>query len=634
MESRKKSPIDGIVDDLPIALCVAALPEGELVYANRAYTRLLDARHLAEHPEALERRGCEAVRTAVAAVVEARRAVQLEGIPLGDGARAKPVRVVAHPIFDPSARVTHVNVALFEQLRELPDEMARAASAEHLAALLDHAPIISWAIDASGVITVCRGGGLSALGLASGAIVGQNVFELYRDCASVVDNVRRALAGEAVEFSTELPGTSFDTRLVPIRDALTRVVGAAGISNDGRDLRRLQALAIRNDRMMALGTLAASVAHEINNPLSYVFVHAEQIGTALGKLDAIAAELDGPRALELEVWLGKLREHFATMKTGTERIAAITREVRNFSRPDDDSVQVVDLRGVVHSVQQLIGKKLETLARLSLDLEPTTTVRGNRARLVQVVLNLVVNAIQALPRGSPQRHEIGIRTYRMEDRALLEVSDTGLGVPAADRERIFDPFVTTKGTGEGTGLGLFVCRNIVRAYAGTLVVDDRAGGGALFRVSLPLARASEAEPADPAREAPLSPDASRSRRRTRHVLVIDDDPLVARALCARLVHAGYRASRETDGASGLRRLLSDESIDLAFCDVIMRDLSGVELLAALRAQASAKVARVVFMTGSALGADAQQLELEDGMRLVQKPFDIVEHVERWLSELG
>jgi two-component system NtrC family sensor kinase len=147
-------------------------------------------------------------------------------------------------------------------------------------------------------------------------------------------------------------------------------------------------------------------------------------------------------------------------------------------------------------------------------------------------------------------------------------------------------------------------------------------------------RASEAEPAGRAPEGtpPLAP--SRSRPRTRHVLVIDDDPLVARALCARLLHAGYRASRETDGPSGLRRWLSDESIDLAFCDLVMRDMSGVELLAALRTQAPAKVERLILMTGSAFCNGARQLQLMAGVDLVQKPFDIVKHAERRLALLG
>lgn len=522
MEPQVASDIGWIVDDLPVAVCVVAVPHGHLTYANRAFRSLVGE-------TGARFRVSTNIQAAFARVMETREAVTLERVPLGERELAHiEVRVSAQPMLDAARRMTHVRIALLGGPPPSKVETERAATQAELE-------------------------------------------------------------------------------------------------------RRLQTLSIQNDRVMALGTLAASVAHEINNPLSYILVHAEQIGKALGKLDAIVTQLEGPPALELEVWLGKLRQHFGTMKSGTERIAAITRELRSFSRPDDDSLEAIDLSSVVRSVLHLIGKKLENVARLSLNLQEAPLVQGNRARLVQVVFNLVVNAMQALPRGVRRQHEIAIRCSIVHGRAILDVSDTGPGVPAADRERIFDPFVTTKGSGEGTGLGLFVCRNILRAYAGTLSVADREGGGALFRVSLPLAGGVLAKAPLAAPEA-VSPPTPRIRQRVRHILVIDDEPLVARALCARLRRAGYRASRETDGRSGLRRLLGADDIDLAFCDLLMSDMNGMDLLAELKLRAPEKLSNIVFMTGSAFSDSARQVEVEAGGRVIEKPFDIVKEAQRRLRE--
>jgi hypothetical protein len=152
--------------------------------------------------------------------------------------------------------------------------------------------------------------------------------------------------------------------------------------------------------------------------------------------------------------------------------------------------------------------------------------------------------------------------------------------------------------------------DILRVYAGTLSVADREGGGALFRVSLPLAVDGLATAPLPASEA-VSPPTPRThpRQRVRHILVIDDEPLVARALCARLRRAGYRASH-----------------------LLMSDMNGTDVLAQLKLQAPEKLSNIVFITGSAFSDSARQVELEEGGRVIQKPFDIVKEAERWLRE--
>jgi CheY-like chemotaxis protein len=243
---------------------------------------------------------------------------------------------------------------------------------------------------------------------------------------------------------------------------------------------------------------------------------------------------------------------------------------------------------------------------------------------VQVVLNLVMNAMQSLPQAPAYQHEIGITTGTRGECVVIEVSDTGPGVPEAHRERIFEPFFTTKPIGEGTGLGLFVCRNIVRAYAGEVSVEDRPGGGALFRVQLPIPRNALEPHAAAAADVP-APALSA------HVLIIDDDPQITSALCAQLKRAGYRASACSTGAAGLRRILTGADIDLVFCDLMMKGVSGMELHAQLLEQDPALLHKVVFMTGGACSPSARQFVLEHPAVVVEKPFDRIAETDRRLA---
>jgi nitrogen-specific signal transduction histidine kinase len=401
-------------------------------------------------------------------------------------------------------------------------------------------------------------------------------------------------------------------------------VGVTGLSHDIRELRRLQALSAQTDRTAAVGTLAASVAHEINNPLTYILSCADQVDGALEELDRLCAVPSVESAARMRSVLNTLREDFQTLQLGTERIAAITRELRSFNHPDDRVMVPTDARAAVRSVLQLVRKELEGRAKLSLDLGETAPIAAHPARLVQVVLNLVMNAMQSLPPAPAHQHEIAISTRTRSGCVVIEVSDTGPGVPEAQRERIFEPFFTTKPIGEGTGLGLFVCRNIVRAYAGEVRVEGRPGGGALFRVELPIPQ--NALTPHPALAAEVPAPALSA-----HVLIIDDDPQITSALCGQLKRAGYRASACSTGAAGLRRILTGTDIDLVFCDLMMKGMSGMELHAQLLEQDPALLHKIVFMTGGACSPSARQFVLEHPARIVEKPFDLIAETDRRLA---
>jgi PAS domain S-box-containing protein len=534
------------------------------------------------------------------------------------------MRCFGSPLRDDAGAVTHVIVAFLDITREVAAQVERNRVEGHLRFACDHAPIAIWTTDADSVVTMSEGAGLTALGVKSGQLVGQKILEIFGAHPTIPGYIRRGLAGESFWYTAQAGEAVYHTWLTPLRGPAGEVVGLTGLSHDISELHRLQQTTIRNDRVMALGTLAASVAHEINNPLAYVLAQAERVDAEVDVLEGLLASLHGPEVPAAQAALARLREGLAPVRSGTARIASITRDLRTFSRPEDISLSPVDLAGVVRSVLTLVGKEVEARARLVLDLQPTRPVLGNEARLVQVVLNLVVNASQALPADATGTNEIVLRTRDEGAQVVLDVADSGPGVPAADRDRIFEPFFSTKEIGKGTGLGLFVCRNIVQAFGGDVEVHDRPAGGALFRVTLP------ASPTGPVTRPKSQPAPKAVAAEGRHVILIEDDSMVARALTLQLRAAGYRVTALADGKEGLELLRSRPDVDLVYCDLMMTGMTGMDLAEALAVEAPEVAAKMVFMTGGAFLPRAREFVANHPDRTVDKPFDIVKETQRRL----
>ena len=518
-------------------------------------------------------------------------------------------------------------VAILDITKEVKAEVERDATEARLALAVNHAPIAIWTADRDGVIGVSEGAGLASLGVKSGQLVGMSIFDLYKDHPTISQYVRRGLAGESFWYTVQVGEAVFDTWITPIRDAAGIVTGVAGLSNDVSEVRKLQASVIQSDRVIALGTLAASVAHEINNPLTYMLGHAQLLDDALGQADQILASSESSQREPLQELTRRMRQLLEPIRTGTERIGTITRELRTFSRPEAEGTTIVDVRAAVTSVLQLVGKDLETRARLVVELGETAPVRGHQARFVQVILNLVVNAMQAIPDDRPEDNEIAVRTRNENDKVVVEVSDTGPGVPAKDRDRIFDPFVSTKDIGQGTGLGLFVCRNIVRGFAGDVTVGDRPGGGAVFFVTLPAASGSPETVPDSVVPVP-KPQASG------HVLIIDDEPMVARAFGQQLARAGYRVTIEQDAERALDALAADIGCHrsrLLRSDDEAHDRNGP--VGGLESSQPGVLAKVVFMTGGAFTPRARAFLDQHPDQVVEKPFNVVSETANRLRRL-
>ncbi|MBK6687788.1 MAG: hypothetical protein IPG45_25155 [Deltaproteobacteria bacterium] len=256
-----------------------------------------------------------------------------------------------------------------------------------------------------------------------------------------------------------------------------------------RDVTAARQLAMRfrlNDRLAAVGTLAAGVAHEINNPLTFVGSNLVYAREALENLPGIDPKV---RA--------ELLDCLRDAAEGSRRVAMIAKDLKSFARPSDDLLGAVDVRQVLDSTINLVRSQL---ARIEVQRDYGTAVpaAANEARLGQIFVNLLTNAAQAMPPGHPSPW-IKVRTRLDDGRVIIEVEDNGSGISPEVRERMFDPFFTTKEIGQGTGLGLYVTHRIVSELGGTIGVDSAVGVGTTFRISLPSAGGS------PTRTAVASP---------------------------------------------------------------------------------------------------------------------------------
>jgi signal transduction histidine kinase len=242
--------------------------------------------------------------------------------------------------------------------------------------------------------------------------------------------------------------------------------------------RRLEpARVAQTERMAALGTLAAGLAHEINNPLTYVLLH-------LASAVRIVPELDCTDHAKRD----QLHHALKDALEGAERIRGITSGIRAFSRSDDQVIKTLDLRGPLEAAIKLTSNEVRHRARLERTDAPMPLVRGNDSRLGQVFLNLLTNATHAIDPGDAERNCIRVTTGSADGGAIVEISDTGHGVPDYLLARIFEPFFTTKPIGQGTGLGLSISHGIIESLGGKITVTSEVGVGTTFRVWLPPAR--------------------------------------------------------------------------------------------------------------------------------------------------
>lgn len=363
---------------------------------------------------------------------------------------------------------------------------------------------------------------------------------------------------------------------------------------------RLRSRLVLADRMASIGTLAAGVAHEINNPLTYVITNLQLLDVQLGQLE------DSELA-------GRLRARMHDAHEGLERIRNVVRDLGAFSH-EDPHEQAVDVHSVLESSLRIASNELRYRARVVRDYGDVPAVTGNASRLGQVFLNLIVNASQAIPAGNVECNEIRVTTRATRDgRVQVEISDSGSGVDPELVDRVFEPFVTTKDVGEGTGLGLHICHNIIVGFGGEISARNNPGGGATFSVTLPPGEIAGELAAGSDPELELLGDTTPALR----ILVVDDEPGILKMFVRAL--RGHEVTTASSGRNALSMLATGE-FDLVFCDLIMPDVTGMDIYDEIRAEQPELASRFVFMTGGAFTPRAREFVDRAPSKLLYKPF--------------
>ncbi len=397
--------------------------------------------------------------------------------------------------------------------------------------------------------------------------------------------------------------------LYPLLVGRRQVAAVEGVLADVSAEHAARTRLVRADRLSTLGTLAAGVAHEINNPAAFILL-------GLGLLERL---LEGPGVSMDDSVSASAHDTVRELRESIRRIVDIARDLRLFSSapaPDGGRHRIVDVNRTVESALSLTRGQILERAQVEAHLEEVPPVLMDDGLLGQVVVSLLVNAVQAIPRSYAGDHRVTVATRCIGPTVEIEVRDTGVGIPEEHKGRIWQPFFTTKGSDLGTGLGLSSSREIVERAGGTIaLVRTSVTEGTTFLIRLPAAGESVGHDGGP--DAPV-PSTPRPPPPAGRVLIIDDEAALGRALAEEIgrEHVVVVAG----GAEAALAQLAAEAFDVVLCDLRMPFMSGEALYARVCERDFAQAEGFVFMTGTGFGVDVEAFLAASGRPVLEKPF--------------
>lgn len=469
-------------------------------------------------------------------------------------------------------------------------------------------------------------------------LLSMNVVKLVNDYSARVGvGTPRPSQGEPIGAPLQ-EGTvlSKSAARIPVEISFTRTSWTGTFAtllmfHDITERKQLESRVAQADRLATMGNLAAGVAHEINNPLTYVLDNiqtlVEQLPTLLRDAEkllnaidqcsdinslrtSVGEVLDGFRHEPVKDLVERAKEAYE----GSLRIKDITRTLGAFAKVENEEKHLIDVRLVLESALKMVSNEIRHVAQLTNALVPVPLVLASDGKLVQVFLNLLVNATHAFDGRPLALNRISIRTWADDNRVYTEVGDNGNGIPVELHEMIFEPFYTTKGPGKGSGLGLAICKKIVSEFGGSISVESAVGQGSRFVVSLPIARSSQLP-----KTAPVANEQNPVQRGK--ILVIDDEVSLCNSL-KRLfgTHHDVMIALSVPQAQAL--IEQGASFDAILCDVMMPQMPGTALHEWLTVTNPELASRVVFMTGGAFTNPVVQYLAKNENPKLAKPFDI------------
>jgi PAS domain S-box-containing protein len=513
-------------------------------------------------------------------------------------------------------------------------EAALRESVDRLHAVMNNSPIVMFIKDTSGKYLLVNDELLDVLQTTRDEIVGRTAYDFFpQDVAKVAADVDRTVIStlRPIEGEERLPVPEGDARTFaslkfPLLDEDGNCYALCGILTDvterdsaAGDKARLEAQLRQSQKMEAVGQLAGGVAHDFNNILSVILNYASFLTDDM--------EPGDPRLADIE----------QITKAG-DRAAKLVRQLLAFSRKEVIQPRVVDLNEVIRDLQELLERSIGEDIELRVEADPRLPfVKADPGRLEQVLLNLVVNARDAMPQGGSLTIATDVQTLVDGERpglsrgafVSMSVTDTGSGMDAEIADKVFDPFFTTKKRSEGTGLGLSTVYGIVKQAGGGVYVASSPGLGTAFSVYLPVTT-DESQPESDARSGLRTGVPKLPSGKT--VLLVEDDATVRELVSRILTRQGFGVVSFSAGSEALEYFRSNcNEIDLMLTDVVMPEMSGKVLSDKLRL--IRPDLKTIFMSGYTDETIAQKGVLDDGTQLIFKPFDTAEVVQRINSML-
>ncbi len=518
------------------------------------------------------------------------------------------LRVVVNPIFD--GEEVHGCQAVVEDVSE-----AKAVEADlRLKALvLDQIQDFVTITDLSGTITYVNRAAINSHQRTPRELLGSSTaaFGEPPESRGIQKEIREktlrdgSWEGEVVNYRKDGSAIVIWLRTIVVRDDTGKPTCLCGFGADITERKKLQALSLQAEKYKAVADLSAGVAHNFNNLLQIVIGNTE-----LALMDI--------RSGEFESLEGKLTEIMNTSRFGAETVRRLNRFVRQAEPGEKEEIHVFDLSEAVRTVVTMSKplwsdepKKKGLSVNLDCRLKHGCTIRGRQSEFFEVMVNLVKNAVEALPEGG----DIEIDTVREHDKVVLRVHDTGIGIPASNVNRLFTPFFKTS-VEAGRGLGLSTCRTLVDAHGGTILVDSTEGAGATFTIRLPFA------PPEPDTPKPSEPARS---LRPLHILAIDDMEATLTLLKSGLGKMGHAVITALSGEHGLA-LLEDNPVDVVICDLGMPEMNGWQVGEAIKRRCSEEgVNKPVFIMLTGWGGQSgekQKIAASGVDAVLEKPVDI------------
>jgi PAS domain S-box-containing protein len=488
------------------------------------------------------------------------------------------------------------------------------------------------------------------LGYSESELMRLQLTDMYveTDQAKFADMFYKPITGEqAFALDIALRRKDQTTCYVDINTTAIEIEGhklLMGCFRDITEKKKIQAELTRAEKLASIGLLASGVAHEINNPLTYILFNMESLGEDLPQLTNVIQRCQhranniplehnpfaGLTSTELKLFhqpfLEDISERIDEAIQGIHRIKTIVQELSAFSRLDTPNIASVDVFVAIECAINMAHNEIKYRANLIKDYGPVPPVKASPDQLIQVFLNILMHIINSLDESNAASNKIRIHIQQEQNYVNVKFEDTGRGLTPEEIEYIFEPFSNTKNIGVGSGLSLSLCKNTLLSFGGDIEVHSEIGRGTCFSIKLPIATENELK--EEPQQCPNDCKCSHRRR----ILLIDDESGV-RTTIKKYLHKDHEVITAESGAKAQAIIEEDHNFDLLLCDLMMPQMSGMDLHQWLTKKYPELAKRTIFISGGVFTPKAKQYLNNINNPLLEKPFDMKD-LQKLIANIG